>query len=59
MAAFYRDRFGREGWSLVRETMTDASPVLLLDRRGSRLEVVVVDVDGLTIAVLNEVDVDE
>ena len=56
VAAFYRDQLKRAGWELVSER-ADAGPnVLLLERPGARLDVVIGDEgNGRSLAVLNEV----
>jgi len=59
VAAFYRDDLVRDGWRIVSDRIDDGASVLLFDRRGSRLELVVADVDGQSIAVLNEVRIDD
>ena len=55
VAAFYRDRLVRDGWTLVSDRMHGGSPVLLLDRRGGRVEIVVTDAAGRSVVVVNEV----
>ena len=56
VAAFYRDRLARKGWKLASDRSELGSRVLLLQRRGARMELVVADDEqGGSITVLNEV----
>lgn len=59
VAAFYRDRLIRSGWSLALESSVAGPTVLFFERRGRRLELIVGEsMDGGSIAVLNEVTSD-
>lgn len=58
VAAFYRDRLTRDGWTLVSDREHGAARVLLLDRADARLELVVSDVDDRSVVLANEVRTD-
>ena len=59
VALFYRDRMVRDGWTLARDAVADGASVLLFDRRGAHLEVVVSEIPGGSVAVVNEVRFDD
>jgi len=56
-ATFYRDVLRRDGWTAVSDRDDTGPHVLLLKRRGVRLELVVTDIDGGgSVAVFNRVE---
>lgn len=55
VAAFYRDAMRRAGWKLVSDRAAGGPVALLFDGRRARLEIVVADIDGGSVAVINEV----
>jgi len=59
VALFYRDRYVRAGWTLARDTVAEGASVLLFDRDGAHLEIVVSALSGGSVAVINEVRPDE
>ena len=59
VAGFYRDAMRRVGWKLVSDRRAGGPVTLLFDGRGARLEIVVADVDGGSVAVINEVRGDD
>lgn len=59
VAGFYRDSMRRSGWKLVSDRREGGPVTLLFDGHDARLEIVVADIDGGSVAVINEVHGDD